>query len=158
MAQRLLQRNRRDASQPGILLMLLQGRQHLAQVLVVEPFLLVVVRIGLLTQGPIVHETDTSEGSSKLLLLLVSWRDSVPVCSLLFHELHDSIHGVKHQQYPPNPSPKQGLAYLPMPEGQRSYARKDKRRELHVGRNAYFSVCHNIRSIGPSWDFDFMYS
>jgi len=34
----------------------------------------------------------------------------------------------------------------------------NKRRELHLGRNAYFSVCHNIRSIGPSWDFDFMYS
>src|SRR5215469_15453136 len=34
----------------------------------------------------------------------------------------------------------------------------NKRRELHLGRNAYFSVCHNIWSIGPSWDFDFMYS
>ena len=34
----------------------------------------------------------------------------------------------------------------------------NKRRELQLGRNAYFSVCHTIRSIGPSWDFDFMYS
>ena len=34
----------------------------------------------------------------------------------------------------------------------------NKRREFHLGRNAYFSVCHTIRSIGPSWDFDFMYS
>ena len=33
-----------------------------------------------------------------------------------------------------------------------------KRREFHFGRNAYFSVCHNMRSIGPTWDFDLMYS
>src|SRR5579864_5056360 len=33
-----------------------------------------------------------------------------------------------------------------------------KRREFQFGRNAYFSVCHTIRSRGPSWDFDFMYS
>jgi hypothetical protein len=34
----------------------------------------------------------------------------------------------------------------------------NKRWEFQLGRNAYFSVCHNIRSIGPSWDFDFMCS
>ena len=33
-----------------------------------------------------------------------------------------------------------------------------KRREFRVGRNAYFSVCHKMRSRGPSWDFDLMYS
>ena len=33
-----------------------------------------------------------------------------------------------------------------------------KRREFQLGRNAYFSVCHTIRSTGPSWDFALMYS
>src|SRR5947209_740402 len=69
MAQDLLQWNRGDFTKP--LIALFQCRKHSTQVFIVEALLLVVERIRLLAQGPIVDEAATPECTSQHLLLLV---------------------------------------------------------------------------------------
>lgn len=63
--------------------------------------LLSIERIRLLTQGPIIDEATTPEGTSKNMLLLVSWIDSVLVGSLLFHVYMVVDQDVNVKQLPP---------------------------------------------------------
>jgi hypothetical protein len=80
MPQGLLQGNRRNITQPGILLF--ERRQQSCQIVIVQaPTFL---EIGRLTgrKSPIVDKAATSERLSKYLLLLVCWVKPIPVGSL----------------------------------------------------------------------------
>src|SRR6266567_2410095 len=95
MAQDLLQWNRGDFTKP--LIALFQCRKHSTQVFIVEALLLVVERIRLLAQGPIVDEAATPECTSQHLLLLVRGADAVLVGFSLVHVLHHNTHDVECQ-------------------------------------------------------------
>jgi hypothetical protein len=95
MAQDLLQWNRGDFPKP--LIVLFQWRKHGTQVFIVEALLLVVERIRLLAQGPIVDEAATPECTSQHLLLRVRGADAVLVGFSLFHVLHHNTHDVECQ-------------------------------------------------------------
>ena len=60
--------------------------------------MVVVERIGLLTQRPVIDETNTAKRASKDLFWLVSWIKPVLVGVFLFHALHCSMECVEHQQ------------------------------------------------------------
>lgn len=76
------------------MLLLLEKRQGLRKVFIVQAFLLLVEGIGLVTQGPIVDETSTSKGASKNMFLLISWVNSLRVCSFLLHVYIIACYGV----------------------------------------------------------------
>src|SRR3984893_17275179 len=99
MAKCLLKWNRRNFREPAIVFLLLEVGQPFTQVLVVETLLLVVVGIRLLTQCPIIDDATTPKGASKNRLLFWRGVHAVLICSLLFHTLYFSTHGVKSQQF-----------------------------------------------------------
>src|SRR5712692_9447327 len=101
MAQGLLQGNRGDLREPGVFGVLLELGKREAGVLVGQALLLIVERIRLLAQRPVVDEAATAKGPSKNLLLLMSGRDSVFVGSLLFHVYMLAYRGVNFKQWIP---------------------------------------------------------
>ena len=60
--------------------------------------MVVVERIGLLTQHPVIDETNTAKRASKDLFLLVSRIKPVLVSVFPFHALHCSMERVERQQ------------------------------------------------------------
>ena len=87
MAKGLLQGNRRNRFEPGVLL--LEIRQHSRKIMVGEA--LSMLKIGRLTsrQTPVVEEAATSKRLSKYLLLLIGWIEPILVgpLRLLAHDL-----------------------------------------------------------------------
>src|SRR5260370_25084361 len=85
MPQGLLQGNRRDLIEPGIVRLLLELCQGFTQVFVIQALLLLVEGVRLLTQRPVIDEAATAEGSGKHALLLISGIYTVLIGSLLLH-------------------------------------------------------------------------
>ena len=99
MSQCLLQGDRRHLREPGVVSLLLEERQGLTQVLVVQALLFMVEGIRLLAQGPIRDETNTAKSTSQDLFLLIRWVKSVLVCSFLCHAYSVAHCGVNVKQF-----------------------------------------------------------
>src|SRR5216684_2019162 len=122
MPQGLLQGNRRDLIEPGIVRLLLELCQGFTQVFVIQALLLIVEGVRLLTQRPVIDEAATTEGSGKNELLLISGIDTVLICSLLFHVYMVAYQDVNIKYLPPAG----GAAYIPMTEARGLTPRVDK--------------------------------
>jgi hypothetical protein len=113
MTQGLLQWNRRDLKEPYSTFLFLEVGQCLAQVLIVQALLLVIVGIRLFAECPVIDETATPEGLSKGLFLFVGRIDAILLRSLLLHGLHESRYRVNYQQFDPTQSPVKERASIP---------------------------------------------
>src|SRR5260221_7935439 len=97
MSQGLLHRNRRDFIEPGVVGVLLELRQGLREILVIQALLLVIEGVCLLAQSPIVDEATAAESASKNRLFLIRWVHAVLVGAFLFHVLQHSRYGINCQ-------------------------------------------------------------
>jgi hypothetical protein len=113
VTQGLLSRDTGDFIQPGVCILLLEIGQHRGEVFVVEAAMLLVVGVGFVAQAPIVDDTDTAKGTSKILFLLVGWVAPEFIgSSLCTHASHFNTQRVKSQQY----QERSGFVRLPMLE------------------------------------------
>ena len=101
MPQGLLKGNACNLVQPGILRVLLQGRESSRGVMILDALVFLVVGITAQTQRPVIHETSTAKGTSKYHRLLTSWVKSELIGSFLVHVLHASIYRVESQHESP---------------------------------------------------------
>jgi hypothetical protein len=126
MPQGLLQGNRRNLIEPGIVRLLLEVCQGFTQVLVIQALLLSIEGVRLLTQGPVIDEAATAEGAGKHALLLSSGVDTVLKCSLLFHVYMVAYQDVHIKHLPPAG----GAACIPMTEARDLTPRVDN--NMHI--------------------------
>ena len=101
MPQGLLQGNRRDLIEPGVVRLLFELCQGFTQVFVIQALLLSVEGVRPLTQRPVIDEAATAKGSGKHALLLSSGIDTVLKCSLLFHVYMVAYQDVHIKYLPP---------------------------------------------------------
>ena len=99
VAQGLLCGHTRHLIEPGVFRLLLELGKHGRSLIIVDALLLLIVGVRAQTQCPVVDETRTAKGPSKILLLLVGGIPSVLVSAFLFHALHCSRYVVKYQQF-----------------------------------------------------------
>jgi hypothetical protein len=100
VTQGLLRRDTRDLIQPGVFILLLEVGPHRGEVFVVEAASFFVVRVRFVAQAPIVNDTDTAKGTSKIDFLLVGWVAPEFVgSSLCTHTSHFTTQRVKSQQH-----------------------------------------------------------
>src|SRR5258706_4696516 len=83
VSQGLLRGDRRDLTEPYMLLLLLESSQALCGSLIGQALSILIVGIGALSKRPIIDVATTPEGTGKKMGLLFSWREPVFVRSLL---------------------------------------------------------------------------
>jgi hypothetical protein len=101
VSQGLLKGDRRDLTEPYMLLLLLESSQALCGSLIGQALSILIVGIGALSQRPIIDVATTPEGTGKNMGLLFSWREPVFVRSLLLHGLQYSRYAVNSQAVTP---------------------------------------------------------